>query len=82
MPLFADPCGAIKLMRKVRGLSQTQLARLMGCSRVQVSKIERRMRIPTAHTFERYALALEVSPAILATIATARYVGPVTKVAR
>jgi hypothetical protein len=52
--------------------SKVTSGRPRGRPRQYVSAVERRVKIPTAHSFERFALALEVPRAILATFATAK----------
>lgn len=40
----------VEQIRKVRGLTQSELAAMVGCSRNTISSIERLQYIPTAYT--------------------------------
>ena len=55
----------ISALRKERGLSQPQLAKLLACSREVVSYYERRATNPTAEFLEKLADIFEVSVASL-----------------
>jgi transcriptional regulator with XRE-family HTH domain len=54
-----------KRARLRRGLTQEQLAELMGLDRAYISGLEQGRRNPTAVTLWRIAVALEVRPADL-----------------
>jgi transcriptional regulator with XRE-family HTH domain len=52
----------IKEIRKQRGLTQPELAKKVGTSRSQITKLERGERQLTQHWMERIAAALECNP--------------------
>jgi transcriptional regulator with XRE-family HTH domain len=54
-----------KRARLRRGLTQEQLAELMGLDRAYISGLEQGRRNPTAVTLWRIAVALEIRPADL-----------------
>ena len=54
-----------KRARLRRGLTQEQLAELMGLDRAYISGLEQGKRNPTAVTLWRIAVALEIRPADL-----------------
>ena len=51
----------LKKQRKAAGLSQTQLAKVMGVKQSQVSKIENLEKTPTLETIGKYIFALNYS---------------------
>jgi transcriptional regulator with XRE-family HTH domain len=53
----------LKGIRTARGLSQVQLAEMVGCSQGMISKIEKGQANPTLDIIEAIATALGVSPA-------------------
>lgn len=56
---MASPMNTIRDMRKLRGLSQGELADAIGCDRTFISSIERSGRRPALRTLERVAEALD-----------------------
>jgi transcriptional regulator with XRE-family HTH domain len=55
----------VKRIRKARGLSQVDLAEMVGVTQGLISKIERGDANPTLDVILRLANALQVSPALL-----------------
>lgn len=55
----------VRRLRKARGLSQAELADLVGVTQGLISKIENGDGNPTLETIMRLAVALRVSPAML-----------------
>lgn len=66
-----DVAFAVKLLRTANGLSQSQLARKLGCPRTWISKIETRAASPQVDSIIELAAALEATPYALITIAEA-----------
>ena len=64
-PLDTDGVQNLRQIRKARGLSQTALAQMVGCSQPTIAKIERGEANPTQDMIERIAAKLEVTPALL-----------------
>lgn len=60
-----DQVKDVKRIRKARGLSQAELADMVGVTQGLISKIEHGDANPTLDTILRLASALQVSPAIL-----------------
>lgn len=52
-------------IREARGLSQAQLAEMVGANQATISKIERGVGNPTLHMITRIARALQVHPSEL-----------------
>ena len=52
-------------IREARGLSQTELARMVGANQATISKIEAGIGNPTLSMINRIAKALRVSPSML-----------------
>lgn len=61
---------AVREVRRIRHLSQCQLAARMDVPRTYISKIENGQAMPTVGSIERFAEALGVSPLDLVTFAT------------
>ena len=63
MKTFKEAFGAkIKEYRKSRGLTQEKLAEIIDVNQRQLTRIETGENYPSAETFEKICLALEVSP--------------------
>lgn len=60
--LYADVGNAIKKARKVRGLTQSDLASAVGLTRTSISNIETGRQKLLLHTFYEIARALDVDP--------------------
>ncbi len=58
------------VLRLARGLSQRDLASLLGTKRTYITKLERHGRSVTLGTLERIAAALQVPPRTIIRIAT------------
>jgi len=52
----------IKLLRNAEGMSQLDLARIMGVPRTFISRLERNMCQPRLETLEHISAALNASP--------------------
>jgi ribosome-binding protein aMBF1 (putative translation factor) len=59
---FGDEPDSLKKLRLEKGLSQTQLASLMGTTQAQIARIESGQRDVQVSTIERLAEALDVDP--------------------
>ena len=63
MKTFKEALGAkIKEYRKSRGLTQEKLAEIIDVNQRQLTRIEKGENYPSAETFEKICLALEVPP--------------------
>lgn len=63
MKTFKEALGAkIKEYRKSRGLTQEKLAEIIDVNQRQLTRIESGENYPSAETFEKICLALEISP--------------------
>lgn len=65
--VFAEDAAmlSLKKIRRSKGLSQTQLADMVGCDQGYIAKIEKGTANPTLSMIEDIARALKVSPAAL-----------------
>ena len=52
----------IKLLRKLRNITQEELSKLIGIHPRQLSKIETGEHFPSCKTLERLCIALEITP--------------------
>lgn len=55
----------LKLFRHIAGLSQAQLANIVGCSQDYISRIERRKAIPENELLFKIARVLQKDPSLL-----------------
>lgn len=62
---FATFGSTVRELRKIKGLSQEQLALEIGMDLTSINEIERGRRNPTLRTIVKLAHALEVKPAEL-----------------
>lgn len=68
-PAYSAVLDGLIARRKALGVTQVELARIMGTDQSQVSKFERRERRLDVLDYLRYCLALGINPADLLEIA-------------